>query len=491
MENFLQPSDLTKPPEVQTRAIQLFEQGQTLLCATVDHLFAGLLVVEWLASIVVALVISPRAWEGYGNVIHVHVYAAIFLGGAIVMFPVALAWFRPGTVLTRQVVGAAQMLIGILLIHLTGGRVETHFYIFGSLAFLCSYQDWKVLVSASAIVAADHVLRGWYWPQSVYGIITPSPWRWLEHAGWVVYEDIFLIAAVFFSRKSLARSAMQHAELEWTKAGIEDTVAKRTEELRQSTEQAKALAVAAQAADRAKSEFLANMSHEMRTPLNGVLGLASLLEEAELNQEEKEWVVSIQQCGSSLLGTIDKVLELSRLEAGQMQSVARPFDISQIMEEAIQPMRDTATGKGIELKGIVSPGVETRLVGDPGNLRQILANLVDNAVKFTSQGSVTVLVDNAGWDWQKQHLRISVQDTGIGIKEEFRQMLFRPFVQGDGKSTRKYGGIGLGLTICSRLILLMGGSLEVTSHEGSGSTFTICLDLPVQQELESLVVGGA
>ena len=145
---------------------------------------------------------SPRTWVGATSHIHWHVWAAIFFSGAIFSFPLVLARKYPGSVLTRHVIAVAQMLFSGLLIHLTGGRIETHFQIFGSLAFLAFYRDWRVLLSATVVTALDHFLRGAFWPQSIFGVLAVSHWRWLEHAGWVLFEDIFLIISIRQSLKS-------------------------------------------------------------------------------------------------------------------------------------------------------------------------------------------------------------------------------------------------------------------------------------------------
>ena len=196
-----------------------------------DKLFAVLLVLEWVAAIWVAFLISPRAWAGEESRVHMHVWAAIFLGGAIISFPVSLALARPGEKITRHVIAVGQMLIGALLIHLTGGRIETHFHIFGSLAFLAFYRDWPVLVTASVVVTLDHWWRGTFWPLSIFGVLSASPWRWLEHAGWVVFEDIFLIRACLQSLAEMGDVSERRAELEDTKEQIEHTIELRTSEL--------------------------------------------------------------------------------------------------------------------------------------------------------------------------------------------------------------------------------------------------------------------
>src|ERR1041385_2484534 len=181
---------------VTARTTKLFEESQHNIHRRADRLFAKLMAVQWLAGIAAALWISPKTWIGASGQTHWHVWAAIFLGGAISAFPILLAWKQPGRVLTRHVVAVAQMLTSALLIHLTGGRIETHFHVFGSLAFLAFYRDWRVLLSATVVVALDHLLRGIFLPQSVFGVLTPSSWRWLEHAGWVIFEDVFLFISI-------------------------------------------------------------------------------------------------------------------------------------------------------------------------------------------------------------------------------------------------------------------------------------------------------
>lgn len=171
------------------RATELFRAHQQRIFVRTDRLFAWLMGIEWLAAIAAALWISPRTWAGTSSAIHPHVWAAVLLGGLLSSLPVFLALRHPGLPLTRFTIASGQMLISGLLIHLTGGRIETHFHVFGSLAFLAFYRDWRVFIPATLVVAADHLIRGFLWPQSVFGIATSEPWRWLEHAGWVLFED--------------------------------------------------------------------------------------------------------------------------------------------------------------------------------------------------------------------------------------------------------------------------------------------------------------
>ena len=169
---------------------------------------------QWIAGIVFALWVSPLAWYGSVSRTHLHVWAAIVLGGIISLFPALLGLLRPGRPSTRYTIAVAQMLMGALLIHLTGGRLETHFHVFGSLAFLAFYRDWRVLIPATIVVALDHMLRGMFWPQSVYGVLVASQWRWVEHAAWVVFEDVFLVVSCLRSVAEMRETAERTATLE-------------------------------------------------------------------------------------------------------------------------------------------------------------------------------------------------------------------------------------------------------------------------------------
>jgi PAS domain S-box-containing protein len=204
-------------------------------------MFAMLMVLQWLTGIALALWISPRAWSGAMSRVHPHVWVAVFLNGVIASLPVVLALIRPGQVATRHAIAVGQMLTSSILIHLSGGRIETHFHIFGSLAFLAVYRDWRVLITASAVAAADHILRGWYWPQSIYGSTLGASWRWIEHVGWVVFADVFLIRSCIASTREMREIAIRTTQLEATNAAIEQTVVERTAQLQASEERSRTI----------------------------------------------------------------------------------------------------------------------------------------------------------------------------------------------------------------------------------------------------------
>ena len=206
------------------------EQRQKLLSQT-DKMFAVLFIFQWLMGIVFALVISPRTWIGNTSYLHLHVFMAVFLGALIIAMPLYLIWKYPGESVTRYAIAIAQALYSTILIHLTGGRIETHFHVFGSLAFLSFYRDWRVLLTATAVLTLDHFLRGVYFPESVFGAVSSNQWRWMEHAAWVVFEDVFLIYACCQGIKDMRNTAHNQAELEITKSQMDKLVVARTKSL--------------------------------------------------------------------------------------------------------------------------------------------------------------------------------------------------------------------------------------------------------------------
>ncbi len=465
------------------RADELFQQHRQRIFVRTDRMFAALLAFQWVAAVVAALWISPRAWEGASSHVHPHVWAAIILAGIVNSFPIALAILRPGTVLTRHAIAAAQMFTSALLIHLSGGRIETHFHVFGSLAFLAVYRDWRVLITASGVIAADHFFRGVYWPQSVYGVLTPPWWRWLEHAGWVVFEDVILIRSCVQGTRELRDIASQTARLEATNAEIEFKVQQRTSELVEREAELRRAKEAAEAASRAKGEFLANMSHEIRTPMNGIIGMTELALDTTLTRGQREYLETAKSCADSLLDIINDVLDFSKIEAGKLDLVETRFDVRDLLDDTVRTLAMRANQKGLELACHVKSSVPAEIIGDAGRLRQIVVNLVGNAIKFTEAGEAVVHVAVQSQSAENVSLLFMVSDTGIGIPAEKRELIFQAFEQADRSTTRLYGGTGLGLAIVSKLVGMMHGTVWVNSEVGRGSTFcfTIAAKLPAAE----------
>lgn len=490
---------MTAGAGVAARSQELLARSCQETYRSTDRMFTWLMPVQFAAGIVIALLVSPRTWAGTVSAPHIHLWAAVVLGGMITGVPVWFTVFRRGESVTRHVVAIGQMLTSALLIHLSGGRIETHFHVFGSLAFLAFYRDWKVLVTATTVVAVDHWFRGVYAPQSVYGVLASSPWRWVEHAGWVIFEDIVLVSYCAAGMREMRGLAEKQAELEQVNAEVESRVEQRTRELSASEtlardtarmlEQANAslkekqqelvelnaklreAVITADQASLVKSTFLANMSHEIRTPMTAILGFAEILKQGETNPSERLNAANIiERNGRHLLALINDILDLSKIEAGKMEVERTDCALNDMLMDIEDMFRFRARDKGIEFKVQLVTPIPSVIQSDPIRLKQAIVNLVGNAIKFTAEGAVHV---DIGCDREARQLIVQIKDTGPGMAPDSIEKLFTPFTQADVTTTRRFGGTGLGLTITKHLAELLGGGVGVESTPGKGSTFEL------------------
>lgn len=450
---------------IETGAATLLAAQLHALRRQIDRLFVVLLLLQWIVAVGLALWYSPYSYTGGERRVHIHVLASLLLGALITLPPVGLTLRCSGTALTRQAIATCQMVWSALLIHITGGRIETHFHVFGSLAFLAAYRDWKVLLTATGVVVLDHGVRGWLWPQFVYGVPIDASWRFLEHGFWVLFEDVFLFAAIRQANGEMRQSCRRAAELERQNDLVEAEVDRRTEQLREARDRE-------EQASQTKSEFLARMSHEIRTPMTAIIGFADVLLDQAQQKSEREAAQIIKRNGEALLEIINDVLDLSKIEAGKLSCEIVECSVTELAADVVSLLRIRAEAKGVALRLELDQSLPARVLSDPFRIRQVLVNFLSNAIKFTERGEIFVSVTDRK-SASGRLLEFTVRDTGIGMSPTQLENLFSPYSQGDPSTARRYGGTGLGLSICKRLAGLLDGQIEVESSLGVGSLFRL------------------
>jgi signal transduction histidine kinase len=512
------------PISESERTTALFEESQHQIQHRTDRMFAWLMVFQWLAGIAAALWISPRTWIGATSQVHVHVWAAILLGGAISSLPVFLAFKRPGHAFTRHTIAVAQMLTSALLIHLTGGRIETHFHVFGSLAFLAFYRDWRLLISATVVVAVDHLLRGVFLPQSVFGVLTPSSWRWLEHAGWVIFEDVFLLISIQQGLRDMRLVAERQARLEALNESIEHRVLERTHDLQREIQERietqskleethkQLLQVSRQAG---MAEVATGVLHNVGNVLNSVSVSATVvcdrLRQSEVNdlhcaaamldgkngelgqfltadpkgkllpeylvKASKLLVSERDELVGEMAGVVQHIEHIKEIVAMQ-QSYAKVFGLMEpvpptaLVQDALRMNAAALERHGVRVIQQFDENAPPVLV-DRHKALQILINLLRNAkYALDEQAPPERRLEIHVSQLTAGNVAITVRDNGIGIAPENLTRIF-----GHGFTTKK-DGHGFGLHSGALAAKQMNGSLSVHSDgPGQGATFT--LELPV------------
>lgn len=507
---------------IEQRQGHLLQERLYVLRARTDRLFAGLLILQWLCGISVALWWSPYTWAGVQRSVHPHVHLALWCGAVLTIVPLILVARLPGSVLTRHVIAICQMLFSAQFIHLSGGRIETHFHVFGSLAFLGFYRDWRVLIPSTLVVALDHALRGAYWPESVFGAADACMARVLEHTAWVAFEDAFLIYSCIVGVRDMRELAHRQATIEAEKLRVQEIVDARTAELRERT-----AALVAGMAERERlltqltqaqklesiGRLAAGIAHEINTPTQFISDNVRYLKEAHaLLLEIVDGVAQELGGGGAEAGQSPRAEQLRRALHELDFEFARveiPKAIEQSLEglahvtRIVRAMKDYSHPAQVELGSAdLNRAIESTVTvarnewkyvadlvldfdrGLPpvqvslGEFNQVILNLVVNAAHAIEdavgresgrKGTITISTRAT-----PEHAEIRVSDTGCGIAPEHRERVFEHFFTTKGVGR----GTGQGLAVARAVIVEKHrGSLTFETEVGAGTTFVVRLPL--------------
>jgi signal transduction histidine kinase/DNA-binding response OmpR family regulator/HPt (histidine-containing phosphotransfer) domain-containing protein len=387
--------------------------------------------------------------------------AAAALFAAMMAAILHVTWWRQGNApVTRYISAVALMAQPALLLYLLAGhpwQMDMHMYFFAGLALLIGWCDWRVVVVAAVSVMLHHLTFSLILPAAIFPNGAQLERVYL-HAGIVVLQTGVLVWLSNTLVASFNRIGAMSEEILRSNEHLERRVEERTQEAR--------------AASIAKSLFLANMSHEIRTPMNAILGFSHLALRTDLTPKQRDYLLKIKSASGALLSLINDILDFSKIEAGKLSLERVSFDLRSSLESVSNIAMVKASEKGVALRLDIGPDVPAVLLGDPLRFNQVLLNLVSNAIKFTEHGEVVVALRLIGRSGADVGIEVAVRDTGIGMSQEQQARLFQSFSQADSSTTRKFGGTGLGLAISRQLVDLMGGTIEVESQPGKGSTFS-------------------
>lgn len=396
---------------------------------------------------------------------------AIGVGSISILAYYSTKYLLPNSDLYQYVLSTVLGIFMAQYIYQMHGMFEMHFFAFIGSAILITYQNWKLQIPITLVVALHHSLFAYLQNIGYEGVFF-TQLDYLDVQTLVIH--IILAAAIFFICALWGFQLKRSSEVQI----VQSLEIVRAERLREEAE----------SANRSKSAFLAMMSHEIRTPMNGVIGMASLLASTKLSDEQREYTDTIQNCGESLLVVINDILDYSKIESGKLELEQRDVDVRNCIEEVLDVFASKAAESGVDLIYEIDYNVPSLIISDSVRLRQVLMNLVGNSIKFTNQGEIFIGVHATELTTDAVTLSFEVRDTGIGISADKLDRLFKPFSQVDSSTTRKYGGTGLGLVICERIVSFMGGSIEVESKPGAGTTFSFSIKAGVSHHTTRMYV---
>lgn len=446
-------------PHVSEREFEIFDGHMAEVRQETDRLFVWLLSFQWFTAILITVLLTPYTWVGSESSVHPHVYLTVFFGGFLSLFPIIKILKDPGKIENGYIVCISQLIYTILLVHITGGRVESHFHVFGSLTFLGCYRNKKIIYLGTVIVVADHILRGLYFPMSIYGVPESSLWRAIEHTAWIIFLDIFLLMAIRNKTKMFLLIAQRECALERSIANTERMVKERTSELVETRKTILDQQQTLLKAERLSSlgQMAAEIAHEINNPM-GIIAtttylMRSKIEDGETNKDE------LLESLNDIEGTVNRVSKIIRglknVSRNAIDENVRAVPMKEIINDVVSISSDKFKAHSISFT-YVDRGHEVycRRV----QISQVLLNLVTNAYDAVK--------DLSGERWVRIEVKqdpkwthILVSNSGPSIPEETRMKIFQPFF-----TTKDLGkGTGLGLSLSQTIVENHGGIIELNT----------------------------